>query len=144
MTSTETALTVLGALLVGGALVSGVARRSMLSLTAVFVLVGAVLGQGGLHVLRFEATSGFMSALATVALVVILFRDGLKVEGEMLRREWHLPLRALVVAMPITAALVAVAVAALTDPSWAPALLLRAPLSPPPPPPPSCVVAKPR
>src|SRR3954469_9409338 len=144
MTSTETALTVLGALLVGGALVSGVARRSMLSLTAVFVLVGAVLGQGGLHVLRFEAPSGFMSALATVALVVILFRDGLEVEGEMLRREWHLPLRALVVAMPITAALVAVAVAALTDLSWTQAFLVGALLSPTDPVLSSSVVTNPR
>src|SRR3954465_11740415 len=144
MTSTETALTVLGALLVGGALVSGVARRAMLSLTAVFVLVGAVLGQGGLHVLRFEATSGFMSALATVALVVILFRDGLEVEGEMLRREWPLPLRALVVAMPITAALVAVAVAALTDLSWTQAFLVGALLSPTDPVLSSSVVTNPR
>ena len=37
MTSFETAATVLGALLVGGALLSGLARRSFLSLTAVFV-----------------------------------------------------------------------------------------------------------
>jgi sodium/hydrogen antiporter len=144
MTSTETALTVLGALLVGGALVSGIARRSMLSLTAVFVLVGAVLGQGGLDVLRFEATSGFMATLATVALVVILFRDGLEVEGEMLRREWHLPLRALVVAMPITAALVAVAVAALTDLSWTQAFLVGALLSPTDPVLSSSVVTNPR
>ncbi len=56
MTSLETALTVLGALLVAGALVSGLARRSFLSLTAVFVLVGVLLGEGGLEVLRFEAT----------------------------------------------------------------------------------------
>jgi NhaP-type Na+/H+ or K+/H+ antiporter len=144
MTSTETALTVLGALLVGGALVSGIARRSMLSLTAVFVLVGVVLGTGGLDVLRFDATSGFVSALATVALVVILFRDGLEVEGEMLRREWHLPLRALVLAMPITAALVAVAVAALTDLSWTQAFLVGALLSPTDPVLSSSVVTNPR
>ena len=48
MTSFETAATVLGALLVGGALLSGLARRSFLSLTAVFVVVGFVLGDGGL------------------------------------------------------------------------------------------------
>src|SRR3954465_13306516 len=47
MTSTETALTVFGALLVFGALVSGIARRAMLSLTAGFVLAGFVLGTGG-------------------------------------------------------------------------------------------------
>src|SRR4051812_44021577 len=130
MTSTETALTVLGALLVGGALVSGIARRSMLSLTAVFVLVGVALGRGGFDVLRFDATGGFVSGLAVVALVVILFRDGLEVEAEMLRREWHLPLRKLVLAMPITAAIVAVTAAGLTDLSWTQAFLLGALLSP--------------
>src|SRR3954462_5249644 len=144
MTSTETALTVFGALLVFGALVSGIARRSMLSLTAVFVLAGFVLGQGGFEVLEFSATSGFVSVLATVALVVILFRDGLEVEGEMLRREWHLPLRALVLAMPLTAAIVAVAVAALTDLSWTQAFLVGALLSPTDPVLSSSVVTNPR
>jgi sodium/hydrogen antiporter len=144
MTSTETALTVLGALLVGGALVSGIARRSLLSLTAVFVLVGVVLGRGGFDVLRFEATGGFVSGLAVVALVVILFRDGLEVEAEMLRTEWHLPLRKLVLAMPITAAIVAVTAVAVTDLSWTEAFLLGALLSPTDPVLSSSVVTNPR
>jgi len=144
MTSTETALAVLGALLVGGALVSGIARRTFLSLTALFVLAGFALGDGGLGVLEFSPTSGFVSVLAVVALVVILFRDGLEVEAEMLRREWHVPLRALVVAMPITAAIVAVAVAALTDLSWTQAFLVGALLSPTDPVLSSSVVTNPR
>jgi len=144
MTSLETALTVLGVLMVGGALVSGVARRSFLSLTAVFVLVGFALGEGGLEVLRFEATGEFVASLAVVALVVILFRDGLEVEAEMLRTEWHLPLRKLVLAMPITAAIVAVAVAALTDLSWTQAFLVGALLSPTDPVLSSSVVTNPR
>ena len=144
MTSTETALAVLGALLVGGALVSGIARRSFVSLTALFVLAGFALGDGGLGVLEFSPTSGFVSVLAVVALVVILFRDGLEVEAEMLRREWHVPLRALVVAMPITAAIVAVAVAALTDLSWTQAFLVGALLSPTDPVLSSSVVTNPR
>ena len=81
MTSTETALAVFGALLVGGALISGIARRSFLSLTALFVLAGFALGDGGLGVLEFDPTGGFVSVLAVVALVVILFRDGLEVEA---------------------------------------------------------------
>src|SRR4051794_17266088 len=144
MTSTQTALTVFGALLVFGALVSGIARRSMLSLTAVFVLAGFVLGRGGFDVLRFEPTSGFVSVLAVVALVVILFRDGLEVEGELLRTEWHLPLRKLVLAMPITAAIIAVAAAAFTDLSWTEAFLLGALLSPTDPVLSSSVVTNPR
>ena len=68
---------VFGALLVLGALVSGLARRSFLALTPVFVLTGFALGEGGLHVLDFDPTSGFVAQLASVALIVILFRDGL-------------------------------------------------------------------
>ena len=34
---------------------------------------------------------------------MILFRDGLEVEGELLQREWRLPARKLVIAMPVTA-----------------------------------------
>src|SRR3954453_16458586 len=144
MTSTQTALTVFGALLVFGALVSGVARRAMLSLTAVFVLAGFVLGRGGFDVLRFEPTSGFVSVLAVVALVVVLFRGGLEVEGELLRTEWHLPLRKLVLAMPITAAIVAVAAAAFPGLSWTEAFLVGSLLSPTDPVLSSSVVTNPR
>ena len=43
----EVAVAVLGGLLVVGALLSGLAKRSFLSLTALFVLVGFALGEGG-------------------------------------------------------------------------------------------------
>ena len=100
--SLETVLLVFGGLLMGGALISGLARRSFLSLAALFVVAGFVLGDGGLEVLDFAARSGFVHDLAIVALVVILFRDGLEVEAEMLQSEWHLPFRKLALAMPIT------------------------------------------
>ncbi len=120
----------LGALLVVGALASGLAHRSFLSLTAVFVVVGFALGGDGLDVLRFDPTSGFVTGVATVALVVILFRDGLEVEAEMLQRAWRLPLRKLAIAMPVTGAIVAVAAKLLTDLSWTECGLLGALLSP--------------
>ena len=88
----EAPLAVFGVLLMLGALVAGLARRSFLSLTAAFVVAGFVLGQGGLEVLDFSARSGFVETLAVVALILILFRDGLEVEQEMLQRAWHLPL----------------------------------------------------
>ena len=94
--SLEIVLLVFGGLLMVGALVAGLARRSFLSLAALFVVAGFVLGDGGLEVLDFGARSGFVHDLAIVALIVILFRDGLEVEAEMLQREWHLPLRKLV------------------------------------------------
>ena len=134
----------LGALLMVGALAAGLARRSFLSLTAVFVLAGFALGRGGLEVLEFDPTSGFVASLAVVALIVILFRDGLEVEAEMLQTAWRLPLRKLVLAMPITAALVAVAAHALTDLSWTECFLIGALLSPTDPVLSSSVVTNPR
>jgi NhaP-type Na+/H+ or K+/H+ antiporter len=135
---------VLGALLVGGALLSGLARRSFLSLTALFVLLGFILGQGGLEVLNFSARSGFVGELAVVALIVILFRDGLEAEAELIQKEWHLPARKLVVAMPLTAAIVAVAAHVLTDLDWTQAALLGALLAPTDPVLSSSVVTNPR
>ena len=138
------AVLVLGALLMAGAVLSGVARRSFLSLTAVFVLAGFALGKGGVGVLEFDATSGFVSGLATVALIVILFRDGLEVEAEMLQTAWRLPARKLVLAMPITGTLVALCAHVLTDLGWTESFLLGALLSPTDPVLSSSVVTNPR
>jgi NhaP-type Na+/H+ or K+/H+ antiporter len=134
----------LGALLVLGALVSGIARRSIVSLAAMFVLAGFVLGSGATGVLHFDARSAFVADLANVALIVILFRDGLEVEGEMLQRHWHLPLRKLVLAMPLTAAIVAVGARVLVGLSWTESFLLGALLSPTDPVLSSSVVTNPR
>lgn len=126
----EVSLLTLGALLVIGALASGLASRSPLSLTALFVLAGFILGQGALGILHFNARSPFVGQLATVALIVILFRDGLEVEAEMLQSHWHLPFRKLVLAMPLTAVIVAVATHLLTNLNWTECFLLGALLSP--------------
>jgi sodium/hydrogen antiporter len=137
-------LAVFGGLLVAGALISGLARRSFLSLTAAFVGVGFLLGEGGLEVLDLDPTSQFVQGLAVVALIVILFRDGLEVEEEMLQEAWHLPLRKLVLAMPLTCVLVALATHALTDLGWTESFLVGALLSPTDPVLSSAVITNPR
>jgi NhaP-type Na+/H+ or K+/H+ antiporter len=126
----EAPLAAFGVMLVLGALISGLAGRSLLSLSAAFVLAGFALGEGGTELLSFDPTSGFVQGLGIVALVLILFRDGLEVEEEMLQEAWHLPLRKLVLAMPLTAGLVALATHALTDLGWTQSFLLGALLSP--------------
>ncbi len=140
----DTAAGVLAALLVIGALVSGIARRSFVSLAALYVLAGFALGEGQLGVLHFDPTSGFVRGLAVVALIVILFRDGLEVEGELLQSAWHLPVRNLVVAMPLTGAIVALSARWLVGLPWLQALLVGALLSPTDPVLSSSVVTNPR
>jgi len=144
VTSFDTVAAVLGGLLMLGALLSGVARRSMLSLASVSVLAGFLLGAGGLGVLDVRASSELVRDLATVALIVILFRDGLEVDGEMLQSHWHLPVRKLVIAMPITAVIVAGLAHWLVGLGWTESLLLGALLSPTDPVLSSSVVTNPR
>jgi NhaP-type Na+/H+ or K+/H+ antiporter len=130
VTSFETAALVLGGLLVAGALISAWAHRSFVSLTALFVIAGFILGDGVLGVLELDPESTFVVDLAEVALIVLLFRDGLEVEGEMLQKAWRLPLRKLALGMPITAGVIALAAKLLTNLSWTEAFLLGALLSP--------------
>lgn len=140
----ETADLVLGAVLVAGAWLSGLAGRSIVSLTAVFVVVGFVLGPGALGVLRFDTRAPFVSELATVALIVILFRDGLEVDFEVLQSHWRLPFRKLLLAMPLTALIVAAGTRLLTGLSWTESFLVGALLSPTDPVLSSTVVTNPR
>jgi NhaP-type Na+/H+ or K+/H+ antiporter len=95
-------------------------------------------------VLHFDARSELVRDLAVTALIVILFRDGLEVDGELLRTHWHLPLRKLVLAMPVTAAIVALGTHLLTDLSWTESFLVGALLSPTDPILSSSVVTNPR
>ena len=53
-------------------LVSGVAARTVLSTTLVFLVSGAVIGQGGLGLVDLNADSEIVGALADLA----LFTDG--------------------------------------------------------------------
>ena len=113
----------LSGLLVLGALLSGLARRTFVSLTAGFVIAGFILGDGVTGALHFDPRSGFVSELATVALIVILLRDGLEVDGELLQSHWRLPFRKLVLAMPLTAVIVAAGTKLLTGLSWTESLV---------------------
>src|SRR4051794_18058405 len=125
-----------------GALVSGLAQRSFLSLTALFVIAGFVLGNTG--ALDIDPRSEFVHDLAVVALIVILFRDGLEVEAEMLQREWRLPLRKLIVAMPLTCVIVAFSARYVLGFGWTASFLLGSLLSPTDPVLSSSVVTNPR
>src|SRR4051794_19483134 len=120
------------------------ARGAHHGVIALAVLAGFALGQGGAGLVEPGPTSGFVATVAVVALVVILFRDGLEVEQELLQSAWRLPFRKLVLAMPITAVLVALAARALTDLSWTECFLVGALLSPTDPVLSSSVVTNPR
>jgi sodium/hydrogen antiporter len=117
-----------GALLAVGAAFSGVMRGTVLSISVLAVGAGLILAEAGaIHV---DAEDEVVIHLFELALIVTLFSDGLFVERELLFLHWSPPVRALVLAMPITLVLLALAAKGLfSELSWAEAFLLGSVLS---------------
>jgi sodium/hydrogen antiporter len=127
--SFELALLVVGALLLVAAALSGWLKGTVLSISVLSVAAGIALA--GLDVVSVNPEAKNVLYLVELALVLTLFADGLLVEDELLRAHWTPAALALVVAMPLTLVLVALAAKGLFPVlSWQEALLLGAVLSP--------------
>jgi NhaP-type Na+/H+ or K+/H+ antiporter len=122
-------LLVFGALLAVVAALSGVMKGTVLSASVLSVALGFGLAVAG--VVEVDASDKTIVELVELALILTLFSDGMFVERELLRSHWGPVARALVIAMPITMGLLALAAKALFPGlSWAEAFLLAAVLSP--------------
>jgi NhaP-type Na+/H+ or K+/H+ antiporter len=122
-------LLLFGGLLAVVAALSGVMKGTVLSASVLSVALGFGLAVTG--VVHVDATDEAVVQLVELALILTLFSDGMFVERELLRSHWGPTARALVIAMPITMGLLALAAKALfPDLSWAEAFLLAAVLSP--------------
>jgi sodium/hydrogen antiporter len=101
----------------------------VLSASVLSVTLGIVLAE--LDVVSVDVADEGVVELVELALILTLVSDGLVVERELLGRHWGPPARALVIAMPITLCLLAVAAKLLfSELGWAEAFLLGAVLSP--------------
>src|SRR5215218_824358 len=123
------ALLIVGLLLAVTAALSGVTRRSVLSISVLAVSAGIVLAAAAL--VSVNARDPGLFEIVELALILTLFSDGMFVERELLGRHWAPPARALAVALPVTMGLLALgAYLVFPDLSWAEAFLLAAILSP--------------
>jgi NhaP-type Na+/H+ or K+/H+ antiporter len=123
------ALLIVGLLLTCAAALSGVMRGTVLSISVLSVTLGVVLA--ATDVIAVSPGDDEILHLIELALVLTLFSDGLVVESGLLRLHWSPPVRAIVLAMPITLALLAVGAKLLfPELTWAEAALLGAVLSP--------------
>lgn len=123
------AVLIFGGLLTVVAALSGVMRGTVLSASVLSVGLGILLAAAG--AVEVDAADQAIVELVELALILTLFSDGMFVERELLRKHWSPVARALVIAMPITMALLGLAAKALfPELSWAEALLLAAVLSP--------------
>jgi NhaP-type Na+/H+ or K+/H+ antiporter len=123
------ALLLFGGLLAIVAALSGVMKGTVLSASVLSVALGFGLAVAG--VVHVDARDEAVVQLVELALILTLFSDGMFVERELLRRHWGPTARALIIAMPITMGLLALAAKGLfPDLTWAEAFLLAAVLSP--------------
>jgi NhaP-type Na+/H+ or K+/H+ antiporter len=122
------AVLIFGGILALVAALSGLMRGTVLSASVLSVALGVLLAAVG--IVHVDAGDEAIVELIELALILTLFSDGMFVEQELLKRHWSPVARALVLAMPLTLALLALAAKALfPELSWAEAFLLGAVLS---------------
>jgi len=84
------------------AAVSGRIERSWLSGPVVFTAAGFALGPQGLGILRLDLAAEDVRILAEATLAVVLFTDAANADFGVVRRNVGLPLRLLLVGLPLT------------------------------------------
>ena len=118
-----------GLALVGAVLISDVARRSILSTSVLFLAVGVVFG-GVFGVINISVDEKGLETFIEVTVIAALFTDGMEIDLGESRRALLLPIRALVLGIPLTIAGIVVVGYALLGAPWSELLLLAAVLSP--------------
>ena len=118
----------LGIALFLAVLVSAISARSPLSSSTICLAVGLLAGPVGFGAV--DLSLPVVRRVADVALFTVLFTDGQESSARVLRRTWRLPARALLIAMPLTFALVALLARYAAGVPTADALILGAVLAP--------------
>jgi NhaP-type Na+/H+ or K+/H+ antiporter len=98
-------LVALAAFVLVYSVVAGRIERSWVSGPMIFVLFGVFLGPAGLGVLAFEDGRVPLGMLAELTLALVLFTDAAGADLGVLRRTAGLPVRLLLVGLPLTIAL---------------------------------------
>lgn len=94
---------ILGAILIFGyGLVSRLAERSPITAPMVFVAIGMIASPLGTGILSVKIDAGLVQIIASVTLVLVLFVDASTISVPSLIRERRLPMRLLLIGLPLT------------------------------------------
>ena len=96
------------ALMTGGlllySLVSGRLQGTMVTAPMVFVVAGFIIGAGGLGVASIDVGHSGIHLIAELTLILVLFADAARIDLGQVRRDHNLPVRMLMVGLPLTIA----------------------------------------
>ncbi|MEV6047651.1 cation:proton antiporter [Streptomyces xanthochromogenes] len=121
---------VFGVALLVAVLLSGLAARTVLSTSFLFLAGGALIGDGILGLVHIGPGSEIVSVTADLALFAVLFTDGMHVSLPALRGAWRNPARALGLGMPLAFAFMALITHYLVGLDWTTSFLVGAVLAP--------------
>ncbi|SEP57162.1 cation:proton antiporter [Streptomyces radiopugnans] len=121
---------VFGVALLIAVLLSGLAARSVLSTSLLFLVGGALVSDGFLGLIHITPDSDIVATTADLALFAVLFTDGMHVSFPALRRAWRNPVRALGLGMPLAFLGVALLAHFLVGLDWTTSFLVGAVLAP--------------
>ena len=111
-------------------LISCLAKQTVVSTGVLFLGAGVLLGSRWLGAQQIP-NENFLEVVSEVALFSVLFTDGMRIGGlSEIRKHWRLPLRALMIGMPLTIALIGFLSHWLTGLNWQWSFLIGAVLSP--------------
>ena len=96
-----TSVAVIAVGLLAFSLISGRLRGTVLTAPLVFVVFGYVIGAGGFGVAEIDPGHGAIHLIAEVTLILVLFSDAARMDLMRLRLDHNLPLRMLVVGLPL-------------------------------------------
>ncbi|MGW7451101.1 cation:proton antiporter [Streptomyces sp. NPDC054787] len=121
---------VFGVALLIAVLLSGLAARTVLSTSLLFLLGGALVSDGFLGLIHITEDSEIVAVTADLALFAVLFTDGMHVTFAKLRQNWKNPARALGLGMPLAMVGMAVITHYLVGLDWTTSFLVGAVLAP--------------
>ena len=91
--------------IIGFGLVSQRVQRGVVTPPMVFVLFGILVGPRALGLVDASLESHWIYLLAELALILVLFTDAARIDLQLLCREHDLPIRMLLLGLPLTIAL---------------------------------------
>jgi NhaP-type Na+/H+ or K+/H+ antiporter len=85
-------------------LISGRLQGTIITAPLVFIIFGFVIGTGGLNVAKLDVGHSAIHLIAELTLLLVLFTDAARIDLTRLRRDHNLPVRMLIVGLPLTIA----------------------------------------
>lgn len=96
------------AIIIGGfflySLISGRLHGTIVTAPLVFVIFGFAIGSGGLNVADIDVGHSAIHLVAELTLIFVLFADAARFDLDRVRRDHNLPVRMLVVGLPLAIA----------------------------------------